>query len=145
MTWWVDDVMMDESERIAKRLLPPKDVNWQAQSDRVKLFSQLIHDTDRNQSNVLITKSWKLWMIDFTRAFRPWPKLRSTEELMRCDRGLYGRLRATTKENLEAAMGRILDTQELEGILARRDLLVAHFEKLVRERGEEAVLYGPQS
>ncbi len=24
MTWWVDDVMMDEIERIEKRLLPPK-------------------------------------------------------------------------------------------------------------------------
>jgi hypothetical protein len=107
----------------------------------VKLFSQLIHDTDRNQSNVLITKSWKLWMIDFSRAFRPWPALRSTEELTRCERGLYDRLRAMTKEDLETAMEGILLTRELEGILARRDLLVAHFEKLVRERGEDAVLY----
>jgi hypothetical protein len=141
MTWWVDDVMMDESERIAQGLLPPKDVDWRSQSDKVKLFSQLVHDTDRNQSNVLITKSWKLWMIDFSRAFRPWPALRSTEELTRCERGLYDRLRAMTKEDLETAMEGILLTRELEGILARRDLLVAHFEKLVRERGEDAVLY----
>jgi hypothetical protein len=144
MTWWVDDVMMDESERIAKGLLPPGDVDWRAQSDKVKLFSQLVHDTDRNQSNVLITKSWRLWMIDFTRAFRPWPRLRSPEELPRCDRDLYERLRKMTKEDLETAMGPILEPPELQGILARRDLLVAHFEKLISERGEDAVLSGPQ-
>jgi hypothetical protein len=136
---------MDENERIAKGLLPPGDVDWRAQSDKVKLFSQLVHDTDRNQSNVLITKSWRLWMIDFTRAFRPWPRLRSTDELLRCDRGLLARLRAMTEEELEAAMEGILEAHELEGILARRDLLVAHFDELIRKRGEEAVLHGPQS
>ncbi len=141
MTWWVDDVMMDEIERIDKGLLPPKDVDWRQQVDKVKLFSELVHDTDRNQSNVIITRSWNIWMIDFTRAFRPWPRLRSTEELLRCNRGLYERLRGMTKEELEPAFGGILEPRELEAVLARRDLIVAHFEKLIRERGESAVLY----
>ncbi len=108
----------------------------------MKLFSELTHDTDRNQSNVLITRSWRVWMIDFTRAFRPWPVLRSTDELQQCERGLYERLRATTKKDVEAALGGILEQNELDGVVARRDLIVAHFEKLIRERGEDAVLYG---
>ena len=141
MTWWVDDVMMDENGRIERGLRPPDGESWSRQVDRVKLFSQLVHDTDRNQSNVLITRSWRVWTIDFTRAFRPWPALRSTEGLVRCDREVYKELRAMTFEELEAATGDVLEPREIEGVLARRDLLVAHYEKLLSERGEAAVLY----
>ena len=141
MTWWVDDVMMDENGRIERGLRPPDGESWSQQVDKVKLFSQLVHDTDRNQSNVLITSSWKVWMIDFTRAFRPWPRLRSTEGLLRCDREVYAKLRSITLEELKVAAEDVLEPAEIEGLLARRDLLIAHYEKLVRERGESAVLY----
>ena len=141
MTWWVDDVMMDENERFERDIRPPDGESWSRQADKVKLFSQLIHDTDRNRSNVLITRSWEVWMIDFTRAFRPWPELRSTEGLLRCDREVYEKLRSMTLEDLARAVGDVLEPGEIEGILARRDLLVSHFEKLMRERGESAVLY----
>jgi hypothetical protein len=141
LTWWVDDVMMDEIERVERGLRPPEGSGWSRQAQKVRLFSQLIHDTDRNQSNVLITRSWKVWMIDFTRAFRPWPTIRPTEGLERCDRELYGNLRSLTRETLEASVGKHLKPEEIEGVLARRDLLVSHFEKLILERGESAVLY----
>jgi len=141
MTWWVDDVMMDEKERFERGLLPPDGEGWSRQADKAKLFSELIHDTDRNRSNVLITRSFEVWMIDFTRAFRPWPKLRSKDELLRCDRAVYERLRSLTPEELTSALGKILKPRELEGVLSRRDLLVAHFQNLVRERGAASVLY----
>jgi hypothetical protein len=141
MTWWVDDVMMDENEMIERGLRPPDGESWSRQAERVKLFSQLVQDTDRNRSNVLITSGFQVWMIDFTRAFRPWPTLRSTEGLLRCDRELYAKLGSMTREDLDAAMGDALAPHEIEGILVRRDLLLAHFGKLVRERGEAAVLY----
>ena len=35
-----------------------------------RIFHQLIADTDFNMTNLLITKDWRIWMIDFTRAFR---------------------------------------------------------------------------
>ena len=141
MTWWVDDVMMDEIERVERGLRPPDGESWSQQVQKLRLFSQLIHDTDRNQSNVLITRSWRVWMIDFTRAFRPWAKLRSTEGLERCDRELYRRLRSLTREELEAKVAEVLKPREIEGVLARRGLLVAHFEKLILQLGESAVLY----
>jgi hypothetical protein len=141
MTWWVDDVMMDENAMIERGIRPPDGEIWSRQVEKVKLFSQLVHDTDRNRSNVLITRSFQVWMIDFTRAFRPWATLRSTEGLLRCDRELYGKLRSMTLEQLEAATEDVLEPREIEGILARRDLLLAHFDKQVRERGEAAVLH----
>jgi hypothetical protein len=141
MTWWVDDVMMDEIERVEKGVLPPHAESWRRQVANVKLFSQLIYDTDRNQSNVLITHSWGVWMVDFTRAFRPWTKLPATERPERCARDVHHRLRALTREELSKNVGGLLKRGEIEGVLARRDLLLEHFEALIRERGESAVLY----
>jgi hypothetical protein len=141
MTWWVDDVMMNESQRIERGLLPPDGESWSRQAGKTILFSELVHDTDRNRSNVLITRSWNVWLIDFTRAFRPAPTLRAAAKLLRCDRSIYQRLRSLTLETLTASVGEVLEPREIEGVLARRDLLVAHFEKRIREAGESAVLY----
>jgi len=44
----------------------------------MRVFSQLVYDTDRNLGNVLISEDWHLWMIDFTRAFRNNPWLENT-------------------------------------------------------------------
>jgi hypothetical protein len=140
-TWWVDDVLMDEGEMKEKGLKAPDEANWSEQIYRVRLFSQLIHDTDRNRGNLLITTGWRIWMIDFTRAFRRWPRLQSPQGLERCDRKLLEALRKMTQEDLEAALKETLSRVEIEGLYARRDLLVQHYEALVRERGESAVLY----
>jgi hypothetical protein len=141
MTWWVDDVWMDEGRRAEKDVRPPDGARWSRQSEKIRLFSELIYDTDRNLSNVLITRDWEVWMIDFTRAFRPRAELRSPEELLRCDRRVYEKLVALSREQLTASFGDLLNTREIEGILARRDLLLAHYEQRIRERGESAILY----
>jgi hypothetical protein len=141
MTWWVDDVWMDEGRRSEKDIRPPDGARWSRQSEKVRLFSELIYDTDRNRSNVLITRDWEVWMIDFTRAFRPRPELRSTDELLRCDRRVYEKLVGLSREALTASLGDLLTAAEREGVLARRDRLLAHFQQRIRERGESAILY----
>ena len=55
---------------------------------RMRLFAQLIADTDRNTGNVLITSDWKLWMIDFTTGLPPLTNAAGAR------RGLAVRLRA---------------------------------------------------
>jgi hypothetical protein len=42
---------------------------------------------------------------------------------------------------VEAAVGEHLTRQEIDAVMARRDLIVAHFERLIAERGETRVLY----
>jgi hypothetical protein len=37
---------------------------------RIRVFDELVYDTDPNLTNVLIGTDWKLYRIDFTRAFR---------------------------------------------------------------------------
>jgi hypothetical protein len=78
-------------------LKAPDEASWSDQIYKVRLFSQLIHDTDRNRGNLLITTEWRLWMIDFTSAFRRWPSLQSPQKLERCDRKLLKAFREVTK------------------------------------------------
>jgi hypothetical protein len=128
-TWWVDDVLMDEGERLRQRVRPPDLRSWADQMWVVRVFDQLVYNTDRNVGNLLIDRAWRLWMIDHTRAFRWHRALRSPENLVRCDRDLLERLRRLDEATLERELGRYLGPMEIKGILARRDLIVAHFDR----------------
>jgi len=90
----------------------------------VRVFNELIHDTDRNQKNLLIAKDWKIWAIDFSRAFRRWPKIQNPSWLMRCDRQLFERLQSLTRDALDEKLSHILKDVERDGIWARRGLIL---------------------
>ncbi|HWQ57320.1 MAG TPA: hypothetical protein VN442_26790 [Bryobacteraceae bacterium] len=141
VTWWVDDVLMDESARIAKQMGAPNPDRWNRQMAIVRVFDQLIYNTDRNLRNLLITTNWDLEMIDHTRAFRLRKEIRNPENLTRCERVLLGRLRALTREDLNRELRPYLTRLEIEALLTRRDRIVEHFEQRVKEKGEAAVLY----
>ena len=141
MTWWIDDVLMDETERLKKKIEPPDQDRWNRQMYTVRIFDQLIFNTDRNLGNLVITKDWKIWMVDHTRAFRLLPTLRTPGNLQKCDRVLLAALRKLTLETLLEELQPYLTKQEVEALLARRDLIVQFFDKAVAEKGEQAVLY----
>ena len=75
ITWWIDDAF-DERTRLKEKRQPPNALAWSHQMHKMRVFAALVGDSDRNLGNVLITEDWKLWMIDFTRAFRLWPDLK---------------------------------------------------------------------
>ena len=141
-TWWVDDVVMSEEQRYAKKVPPPDTESWNRQLYVVRVFDQLIHNFDRNLGNLLIDKEWRVWMIDHTRSFKVFGKLRAPENLgPRCERHLLEAMRRLDEPTLRTAMKDVLIPAQIEGLLARRDIIVAHYEKKIAERGEEAVLY----
>ena len=139
VSWWVDDAMM-ERERYQKKIRPPDTEDWNRQMHAVRVFNELIANTDANLTNLLITKDWRVWMIDFSRAFRMTRTLHRPKSLTRVDRALLRGLRGLTQESLQQALGRWLNKPEIQGILARRDLIVGIFDKETAARGE-AVLY----
>ncbi len=140
LTWWVE-TKWDENEWKASGISPPDSEAWNRQIYKVRLFAQLLHDTDRNRGNILITEDWKIWMIDFTRAFRPWRKLKSSAGLERCEAALLEKLRSLTREAIQERVSDHLSRSEIDALLARRELLVEHFDALIRERGADRVLY----
>ena len=141
LSWWVDDVMMDEAEREAKNQQPPDARSFTRQRQRMAVFAELVRDTDRNKGNVVYTTDWRVIMLDFSRAFRLETPLRTPSLLAICDRALLAAMRALTRDELNRVLDRSLTGDETKALLARRDLLVAHFDRLIAERGEGVVLY----
>lgn len=141
ITWWVDDVKMDEKERMKTKSLGPDPVRTTKQLQIMRIWDELIQNRDRNQGNILWTSDWTLWLIDHTRAFRLGTNLLKPENLARCDRGLLERLRAITPESLAQAVGSSLTRQEQEALLARRDVIIKHYEDRIARFGEPVVLF----
>jgi hypothetical protein len=141
VTWWVDDVQMDEKDRMKTKTLGPDPVRTNKQIQIMRIWDELIQNRDRNQGNILWTNDWTMWLIDHTRAFRLNNNLLKPEQLSRCDRGLLERLRAMTAESLSQAVGNSLTRQEQESLLARRDKIVKHYDDRIARLGEPVVLF----
>ena len=140
LTWWVDDVLMMELERWKKSLHPPDKDAWNDQMYQARVFNELVFNTDPNLGNVLIDKNWKIWLIDFTRAFRLQRTLKNEENVVRIDRRVWDNLRKLDDATLRAAMGPMLLNGEREALLARRDQIVSVIERRIAEKGEAAVI-----
>ena len=141
LSWWVDDVMFDEQTRRETSARPADIARWSAQVGRMQLFAELVQDTDRNQGNMVYTRDWTMHMIDFSRAFRTDGDLQRPNDLTRCDRAVFARLRTLTRADVEASTEPYLTGQEVDAVLDRRDAIVAHFMRLIERRGEDLVLY----
>lgn len=141
VTWWIDNILMTEKDRYFKKTPPLEIHKWNQQMYVVLVFDELIANSDRNLGNLIITKDWDIWMIDHTRAFRTYHALRKAKKLIRCDRRLLENLRKLDRPTLQAELGRYLNTLEIDGVLARRDAIVQHFDKKTAREGAESVLY----
>lgn len=138
---WFVPTLMDESDRLKRKIEPPNPIEWNYQMYRMRVFSSLLRDTDRNLTNVLITPDWKVMMIDFSRAFRLQPELLHAKDLSRIDRRLLAKLETLTRAEARQVTVDFLTHQEVDAMIVRRDLLVAHFKKLIGELGADRVLY----
>ena len=126
-TWWVDEVLADEGERVKKKLTAPNEECWNQQRQLVRIFDQLIDNIDRNPGNLLITKAWQVFAIDHTRAFRRSKTPTKPENLTRMDRRVLERLAALDFATLKREVGRYIEDADIRVLLSRRDAIVAHF------------------
>jgi hypothetical protein len=140
LSWWVNDAMM-ERDRVQKKIEPPDTRRWNDEMQAARVFRELIGDYDYNQTNTLITKDWRVWMIDFSRAFRTAKSLQYPNEVSRVDRTLLARLRALNRDEMRKNLGKWLSNEGIDAALARRDVLVGILDKHIAAKGEAAVLY----
>lgn len=142
LTWWVDDVLMDEAERETSPLRPPSALAFQRQRMRMQVFSEFIGDVDRNKGNILYTQDWGVVMIDFTRGFRLHREPRQAAALTSIERRLWERLQQITRDEIREATGDDhLTLEELGALMARQRALVEHYRQLIAQRGEDVVIY----
>lgn len=140
ISWWLP-VKMDEADRVAKKITAPDTDRWNNQMYRVRVFDELVYDTDPNLTNVLIGEDWTVWRVDFSRAFRTNKDLRAPKNLVKCDRQLLEKLKNLNANDLAEKTKGYLTKAEVNGVIARRDKIVATFQALIAEKGEKEVLY----
>jgi len=138
--WWLP-VKMDEADRVKQKITAPDADSWNKQMYKVRVLDQLVYDTDANLTNVLIGEDWKIYRIDFSRAFRTFKTLQRENDLVQCDRQLFTKLKALDGSELAARTKGFLTKEELRAVMARRDKIVDRFQKLIAEKGENEVLY----
>lgn len=143
LTWWIDNAIEERTRRKEKREAPNR-VLWAHQMYKMRAFAVLVGDTDRNLGNMLITPDWRLWMIDFTRAFRMQTDIKYPNDLPQVDRTVLTRLRTLDGPTLRAVTTHCLSDFEVNAVMKRRDVLVAHFDALIAAKGARAVLYGAE-
>jgi hypothetical protein len=139
LAWWMDS-LMNEADRLKKKVEPTNPNAWNEDMFRQRMFTDLVMDTDRNLTNVLVSPEWRVIMIDFTRAFRLAATIRPAE-LTRGDRALLAKMSGLSFETVTAATKDYLTKAEITAMLKRRDLIVAHYQQLVGKQGEAKVLF----
>jgi hypothetical protein len=138
---WLE-ATIPEDELILRNDLDPPDVSyWNRQKQVMFVFDSLIGNSDRNQGNLLVDHSWRIWLIDHTRAFRRTSRLLYQDFMVACDRQLWQRLQEIDPQLIRERLDPYLERQELAKVLSRHKRVVRHFEKLIEKNGEEMVLF----
>ena len=115
----------------------PNISSWNRQVQRQRVWDNLTANIDRNQGNLLVDEGWNLILIDHSRAFTN--SMKMPFPMYKIDRPLFERLKALTREEIEAQMkGLLFDGPK--SLLKRRDRIVQHFETLIQQRGEAVVI-----
>jgi hypothetical protein len=140
LSWWLP-VKMDEAERHKQNLKPPHPDAWNNQMYKIRVLDELVYDSDPNLTNVVIGEDWKIWRVDFTRAFRLDKDLKDPKDIVRCDRHLFEKLKALDGNELTERTKPYLTKDEIKAVMARRGKIVEQFQKLIAEKGEKDVLY----
>jgi hypothetical protein len=68
-------------------------------------------------------------------------ELKEPKNLVRCDQKLLDKLKTLDGNELTQKTKGYLNKDEIKALMARRDKIVAYFQKLVAEKGESEVLY----
>jgi hypothetical protein len=141
ISWWVPNVMFDEGVRL-KRGEHPVDMDaWNHQMYDLRVLTQLFYDQDPNLTNVLIDKDWKIWRIDFSRAFAEFKSLPAQKDLVMCRKDVYAKLKQLNYDDVLSATQPYLAKGQVKALIARRDKIVETFDKLIAKNGESSVLF----
>ena len=138
---WLVSVKFDEQDRLKQKISSPDTDAWNKQMYKIRVFDELVYDNDPNLTNVLIGEDWKIWRVDFSRAFRLSKDVKSNPNLVRCDRQLFEKLKTLNEADVLAKTKNYLTKPEVQAVMARRDKIVAYFQKLIAQKGESEILY----
>jgi len=150
---WIESEMSLKKKN-RENIATPQDKieNWNKAMSLQRGFDNLIANEDRHQGNYLITKDWRIILIDHSRTFRVskefTQKLIFTKNHPDGDlrmrwlpRAFVEKIKTLDDKQIKDAVGRYLTGKERKAVLSRRDLLLTEIDNLIARFGEENVLY----
>jgi hypothetical protein len=137
--FFVDSIMTEAEHKSTKTQVGNPDL-FNQMMYKTRLFDNLIYNTDRNLQNLLITKDSEIILVDHSRAFRPLTALRAPKDLTKLSRSVLDGLTRLNQKNLTEKTGKYLNKPLIDGILKRRDQILALAKKQAAEQGESVVL-----
>ena len=150
---WVEHAMSDLDRMERKIQIPPDKLDhWSKMKYLQRAFDSLIANDDRTQQNIRYTKDWRMILIDHSRSFRSSKEY--TKKLLfgknaegrpklfrQLPRTFVEKVKSLTFEDIKKAVGPYLKDKEIKAILARKKLLLEEIEEMIKEKGEDKVLY----
>lgn len=133
-----------EKSRLLKNLQPPNLQAYQDQLDEITLLENLTCTPRQDLGDILIqTDTWRVWRVDFSEAFMPATELQPERLIRRASRRFVKALRNLDEALARRRLARYLNTSELEALFKRRQLILDEIDRLIKEKGEAAVLFSP--
>jgi Calcineurin-like phosphoesterase len=130
--FWIDG-SINARQMIEGGLKPEGWCPVEPQYNLMNLFDVLVHNTDRTQENLLLTRDWNVVLIDHSRAFptsQQQPRL-LYKNALELPPAFAERLRGLDQEALRRALAPWLHGRQIDALLKRRD-------RLLREHGAPA-------
>jgi hypothetical protein len=150
---WIEGCMMLRDREEKKIKMPPiKVFYWNRAIYLQRFWDNLIANEDRHTNQIMITPDWRMILIDHSRSFRTSSKFtksliytarhREGPKLMsELPRAVVDRVKALDFAAIRSVVGAYLSDEEINAVLARRDLILAEIDKLIKINGEDKVLY----
>jgi hypothetical protein len=118
----------------------------------VRAFDCLIANDDRTQQNILFNTEWRVILIDHSRAFRSTKEhkerlvygkngIKGALLIRRLPRTFLEKVKALNFDNLMQALKPFLKKKEIKAILLRKELFLKEIQEMIKEQGEDKVLY----
>ena len=153
LQYWVSGTMSD-LDRIEDNVELPQSIiyEWENRKYLARAFDCIIANDDRTQQNIRYTEDWRTILIDHSRAFRS--KREHTKNLVygknglkearifrRVPRKFVENVKALNFDQIKEAVGDYLTTKEINAILSRKEIFLKEIDDMIKEQGEETVLY----
>ena len=153
LQYWVSGTMSD-LDRIEDNVeMPASSIyQWENRKYLARAFDCIIANDDRTQQNIRYTKERRTILIDHSRAFRSTREhtknivygkngLKEARIFRRLPRKFVENVKALNFDQIKVAVGIYLTNREINAILSRKDIFLKELDEMIKEQGEDAVLY----
>jgi len=120
---------------------PPDQGEFEHALQEVSVLENLTYCV-RDEKDILIhEKTWYVCRVDFSEAFAPEMDLIPGSEITRCSRNLYKGLLDLSSDDVHSKLSIHLNDDEISALMKRRDLILEKLNGLIKEKGEDEVLF----